>query len=151
MAVTAADLEADLLLVFGPYLEQVGLDATTKDGTNSSLRIAVRRAMAAAAADETTLDIAQFYTLWLLLARYRSVDQTKGATSMSLAKRMEWLQKMYDDLKAKLGVLVEEPTAGTSPGGPAHGLMRAGRFDACGNRIDLRGWARYAYGRCYPW
>lgn len=156
---TDDELAADLVMLLGDFLTLVGLDGTTADATNDSLRIPIRRALAVqeagTAAGESILDLAEYHAIWLVLGHYTKVDQSAGEESQSLSQRFDWLWKRLAKLKEDLGSLVETPEAGTVPPAAAIGQMRAGqcmptRARAIGYGVMGQGWSD-AYGGHYGW
>ena len=139
MPLEISDIEADLIVLAGPYLSRVGLDATTVDGTNEALRIPIRRAMGRldlAAEDldsvegtderETLLDLALYETLKVIRGNWAEFDQSADGTSQSLSQLTKALDDWLAALAKSLGPLALDPAAGTLPGPPAHGMIRAG-------------------------
>jgi hypothetical protein len=122
VAVTDEELAADLEILVGPYLSLVGLEAA------DAFRIPIRRAQAATLdSDETRLDLAEYHAIWIILDRYTKVDQSAGEESQSLSQRWQRLTWKFEQLQAKLGTLITDPAAATTPGPAAHGVIRAGR------------------------
>lgn len=156
MAVLVADIEAEILVRLGSYLKAVGLDGTTADGSNLSLRGSIRWAAGrlslitadpidVADADLAALDRAQYET-FLELVEYKAletawgnwamVDQSLGSESQSLSQLRDALQWRLDWLRKKLGPLID-PIA--SPGPSAHGRIQAGLCYP-GRAVTHRSW-----------
>jgi hypothetical protein len=150
VAITVAAFEADLLVLCGPYLTKVGLDGTTLDGTNDSLRIPIRRAVSRmgieasdpfAVADpdladvdvatyETLLDLAELKALEICWGNWPEVDEQAENNSQSLSQLADRLQKRIDTLREMLGTLAEDPSvteaASTAAGAASAALLRTG-------------------------
>ena len=144
MSVTVGDIEAEILVRMGSYLMAVGLDGTTADGANLSLRGSIRWAagrLGLATADPidvvdgdlSALDRAQYET-FIELAEYKALetawgnwamyDQSLGSESQSLSQLRDAIQWRLDWLRKKLGPLIDPAAA---PGPSAHGEITAGR------------------------
>jgi hypothetical protein len=148
MPVTVASLAEDLLVICGPFLAQVELDATTADATNPPIRmalefaverlgIATADAIDVADADLVDLTRAQLLTLRRLgeyeilticRGNWAQFDQSAGEESQSLSQLTKSLDDRLAALREELGTLVTEPAAGTLPGPAAHGVIRAGVY-----------------------
>ena len=149
MSLTVAGLESDLLVLLGPILSRVGLDATTVDGSNPSLRIPIRRAarrlgvsvagtsatdeeLATADADseETFLDLAELKTLEIIWGNWPEVDEQAGEENQTLSQLADRVQKRIDALTERLGSLATDPTVvdadASSVGSSAVNLIKAG-------------------------
>lgn len=147
MPLTVAAIEAELLTLLGPFLDAVGLDATTHDGTNAALRGPIRRAVArlglttadpidVADADlvdltrtqyERLISLAQLRALEVIWGNWAEVDEKAGEESQSLSQLADRIERWIKALKEELGPLAEDPEAALTPGPAASGLITAGR------------------------
>lgn len=150
MPLTVAAIEAELLILVGPYLRRVGLDGTTADGTNVALRGPIRRAVltlglttagpvavvdadvaaVAGFALEKLLDVAELKALEMCWGNWPEVDQSAEGTSQSLSQLADRLERRIKALMERT-VKPYGPAAesGFIPGPSMHGLIRAGRYD----------------------
>ena len=148
MPLTVAAIEAELLILVGPYLRRVGLDGTTADGTNVALRGPIRRAVltlglttagpvavvdadvaaVAGFALEKLLDVAELKALEMCWGNWPEVDQSAEGTSQSLSQLADRLERRIKSLMERT-VKPYGPAAesGLIPGPSAHGLIKAGR------------------------
>jgi hypothetical protein len=144
VAWTVAGLETDLVTMIGPYLTRVGLDGTTVDGTNESLRIPIRRAarrlgvtVAGSAVtddelatldgdEETLLDLAELKALEVIWGNWPEVDEQAGEESQSLSQLADRLQKRMDVLTTRLGTVADDAAAALLPGASSAALIRTG-------------------------
>lgn len=154
MPLTVADIEAELLTLVGPYLTRVGLDGTTSDGTNVSLRGPIRRAVrrlgietadSHAVADgdladiggdtyETFLDLAELRTLELCWGNWAKFDQQAGEERQFLDQLRMGIERRIKTLTERLGSLAypAEQVDVITPGASASGLITAGqRMPTC--------------------
>jgi hypothetical protein len=165
MPVTVAAIEAELLILVGPYLDRVGLDGSTSDGTNVALRGAIRRAVGRLAIEtddpidvadadlafltrgtyETLLDLAELRVLETCWGNWPEYDQSAGSESQSLSQLADRLERRIKDLTARLGPLAAPAGSSLLPGPAAHGLIRTGRHIPGG----LTPWNRGADGCRY--
>ncbi len=163
MPLTVAAIEAELLILVGPYLRRVGLDGTTADGTNVALRGPIRRAVltlglttagpvavvdadvaaVAGFALEKLLDVAELKALEMCWGNWPEVDQSAEGTSQSLSQLADRLERRIEALMERV-VKPYGPAAesGLIPGPSAHGLIRAGRRD------PARAWDWPAWRAC---
>ncbi len=162
MPLTVAAIEAELLIMVGPYLRRVGLDGTTADGTNVALRGPIRRAVLAmgrtmvdpisvTAVDianlagfelEKLLDVAELKVLEMCWGNWPEVDQSAEGTSQSLSQLADRLERRIKALMERIArPYGPDAEAALIPGPSAHGLIRAGRS-------DLRAWDWSALRAC---
>jgi hypothetical protein len=171
MPVTVAAIEAELLVQIGPYLDQMGLDSTTANGTNASLRGAIRDAAWRMAQSglltvppgdhldltdddlvnvtranyETLRDLALLKVLNVLWGNWPEFDMSAGSESQSLSQVADRLERRIKDLTARLGAVALPVGASMLPGPAAHGLIRTGRHVPG----SLKPWYRGADGCKY--
>jgi hypothetical protein len=144
MPLTVAGLETDLIVLLGPYLTRVGLDGTTVDGSNPSLRIPIRRAakrlgvsvagstvtdeeLATLDGDEETLlDLAELKTLELIWGNWPEVDQQSGEERQFLNQIADRIEKRIGVLKSSLGTIADDAAESLLPGPSSSALIRAG-------------------------
>jgi hypothetical protein len=147
LALTVAQVETELLIDLGPYLDRVGLDGTTNDGTNVHLRGSIRRAirrLGHTTADPITvsdadlsgiegsavdalLDLAKLYAFQVCWGNWPHVNFKAGENSQDLSDLADRLQEEIAKLKDETDeTLPPEELTAAPPS--AFGVIETGRY-----------------------